>query len=110
MRLTRNPQLNLYHIMPRNKVAQELNAISFVLDENRDMVELGFRQPCYSPPYSPDYNPIERLWLLLKAEWFTDFIAKNRQQLIDRLDQALLWVINRSTDNQRTCSLDKFRQ
>jgi len=41
------------------------------------------------PPYSPDLNPIERLWLLLKAEWFADFFAKNREQLIDRIDQAL---------------------
>ena len=54
----------------------------------------GKFKPFFLPPYSPDYNPIERLWLLLKAEWFTDFIAKNRQQLIYRIDQALLWVIN----------------
>jgi len=24
----------------------------------------------YLPPYSPDFNPIERLWLRLKADWF----------------------------------------
>jgi len=68
----------------------------------------GNFEPLFLPPYSPDYNPIERLWLLMKAEWFTDFIAKTRQQLIDRLDQALLWIMNRSNDNQRTCSLDNL--
>ncbi len=39
-------------------------------------------------------KPIERLWLLIKAEWFTDFFAKTRPQLLERIDQALLWVMN----------------
>jgi transposase len=39
----------------------------------------------YLPGYSPDLNPIERLWLLVKAEWFSDFIAKTREELMDRL-------------------------
>ncbi len=67
----------------------------------------GAFEPIYLPPYSPDFNPIERLWLLLKAEWFSDFIAKDRDQLIGRLDQALNWVIERQTENQRTCSIRK---
>jgi transposase len=62
-------------------------------------------EPLYLPPYSPDLNPIERLWLLLKAYWFTDFIAKNREQLIERIDNALLWVMARQINNQRTCSI-----
>ena len=61
-------------------------------------INWGNFKPLFLPPYSPDYNPIERLWLLMKAEWFTDFIAKTRQQLIDRIDQALLWIINRSNE------------
>jgi transposase len=27
-------------------------------------------QPKYLPSYSPDLNPIERIWLKMKAEWF----------------------------------------
>jgi transposase len=27
---------------------------------------------------------------------------------LERLDQALLWVMNRTGDNQRTCSLERF--
>jgi hypothetical protein len=51
---------------------------------------------------------MERLWLLIKAEWFADFFAKTRQQLLERIDQALLWVMNRTGDNQSTCSLKRF--
>jgi transposase len=57
----------------------------------------------YLPPYSPDLNPIERLWLLTKAEWFSDFIAKTKEDLIKRLDQALLWIIGRQELNKKTC-------
>jgi transposase len=71
-------------------------------------LDWGHFEPVYLPPYSPDLNPIERLWLLIKAEWFTDFIAKNREQLIERLDQALLWVINRKEHNQQTCSIRNY--
>jgi transposase len=65
----------------------------------------GAFEPVYLPPYSPDFNPIERLWLLLKAEWFSDFVAKDKQALMERLDQALMWVVDRKPDNQRTCRI-----
>jgi transposase len=65
----------------------------------------GAFAPIYLPGYSPDLNPIERLWLLVKAEWFSDFIAKTRQALMDRLDVALRWVIDRAQDNQQTCRI-----
>jgi len=45
---------------------------------------------------------------LIKAEWFADFFAKNREQLLDRIDRALLGVMNRPDNNQRTCSLERF--
>ena len=65
----------------------------------------GSFQPVFLPPYSPDLNPIERLWLLLKAEWFSDFIAKDREALTQRLDQALNWVIDRQSQNTVTCRI-----
>jgi len=68
----------------------------------------GKFEPAFRPPYSPDSNPIERLWLLIKAEWFADFIAKDRPQLIERLDQALLWAMNRKTANRQTCSMRNY--
>lgn len=43
----------------------------------------------FLPGYSPDFNPIERLWLRLKADYFTDFIARTPDELTDRLCNAL---------------------
>lgn len=65
----------------------------------------GRFEPVYLPAYSPDLNPIERLWLLLKAEWFTDFVAKSHETLLARIDQALRWVIGRGKDNVTTCRI-----
>lgn len=68
-------------------------------------LDWGNFERVFLPPYSPDLNPIERLWLLMKAEWFSDFIAKNEEQLIDRLCDALNWVVDRKTANKKTCSI-----
>jgi len=65
----------------------------------------GRFEPLFLPPYSPDLNPIERLWLLIKAEWFTDFVAKDRTALIERLDKALLWAVDRAENNRQTCAI-----
>lgn len=68
-------------------------------------IRWGKFEPAWLPPYSPDLNPIERLWLVIKAEWFTDFIANDRQALMERLDQALMWVVARQQDNRKTCAI-----
>jgi transposase len=68
-------------------------------------LKFGAFEPVYLPPYSPDYNPIERLWLILKAEWFSDFIAKDRDALIARLDDALNWLIARTDQNKVTAAI-----
>jgi transposase len=60
--------------------------------------------PKYLPAYSPDFNPIERIWLTMKARWFNNHVCKNEEQLIERLDQAILDVINNPTKTQRTTS------
>src|SRR5882724_11086355 len=46
-------------------------------------------QPQFLPGYSPDFNPIARLWLRLKTDWFWDFFARTPQELTDRLCTAL---------------------
>jgi transposase len=65
----------------------------------------GKFEPIFLPPYSPDLNPIERLWLLMKGEWFSDFFAKSKEELIDRLCLALNWIVDRKVQNQETCSI-----
>ena len=46
-------------------------------------------EPMFLPAYSPDLNPIERLWLRMKCDWFSDYIAKSRDELIEHLCCAL---------------------
>ena len=68
-------------------------------------LDWGRFEPIFLPPYSPDLNPIERLWLIMKAEWFTGYYAKTKDDLIDRLSQALRWLIDRKDQNMKTCAI-----
>ena len=68
-------------------------------------LDWGKFEPVFLPSYSPDLNPIERLWLIMKAQWFAGFYAKTKDQLIDRLTQALRWLIDRKDENTKTCTI-----
>lgn len=68
-------------------------------------LEWGRFEPMYLPPYSPNLNPIERLWKVIKDEWFSGFIAKSQDQLNERLHTALLWAIGRAEGNKKTCRI-----
>ena len=62
-------------------------------------------QPMYLPPYSPDLNPIERFWLTMKARWFNNHVCKNEEKLLERLDQAILDVIDNPEKSQQTAAI-----
>jgi transposase len=62
-------------------------------------------QPKYLPPYSPDLNPIERIRLTMKARWFNNDVCKNEEKLLERLDQAILDVINNPKKTQKTARI-----
>lgn len=64
-------------------------------------------EPVYLPAYSPDFNPIERLWLRLKADWFWDFIARTEQELSDRLCLALRSFMNDPPKTASICAVRK---
>ena len=64
-------------------------------------------EPRYLPGYSPDFNPIERLWLRLKADWFWDFIARTPQELSDRLCTALKSFLDDPVKTASNCSIRK---
>jgi len=62
-------------------------------------------EPRYLPPYSPDLNPIERIWLVMKARWFNNYVCRTVDHLIDRLDQAILDVIANPQQVQKTAAI-----
>ena len=62
-------------------------------------------QPLYLPAYSPDFNPIERIWLVMKARWFNNFVCRSLDQLLQRLDQAILDVICHPEQTQKTVAI-----
>jgi transposase len=63
----------------------------------------------YLPGYSPDFNPIERLWLRLKVDFFSDFIAKSPEQLTQRLCHALTSLMNDPETVASQCANPKIR-
>ena len=64
-------------------------------------------EPKFLPGYSPDFNPIERLWLRLKADWFWDFIAHTPGELTERLCAALKSFIDAPAQTASICSIRK---
>lgn len=61
----------------------------------------------FLPGYSPDFNPIERLWLRLKADWFWDFFARTQEELTERLCTALKSFMDQPTKTASICSIRK---
>lgn len=61
----------------------------------------------FLPGYSPDFNPIERLWLRLKADYFADFYTDNTQTLVDHLCQALLSFMTSTSLVASQCAFRK---
>jgi len=64
-------------------------------------------EPKFLPGYSPDFNPIERLWLRLKADYFSDFIAHTPDALTDRLILALNAFMNDPPKVAAQCAFRK---
>lgn len=65
-------------------------------------------EPLYLPPYSPDLNPIERLWLVMKSRWFNNYVCRTVDLLIERLDQAILDVIDNPDRVRQTTAIGKL--
>jgi transposase len=61
--------------------------------------------PQYLPPYSPDYNPIERFWLRLKNDFFTDFFTRNIQDLESRIIQAIQSFMHNQSTVASQCAI-----
>jgi len=64
-------------------------------------------EPVFLPAYSPDFNPIERLWLRLKADWFWDFFARTSEELTERLCAALKSFMDQPSKTASICTIRK---
>jgi transposase len=65
-------------------------------------------EPKFLPGYSLDFNPIERLWLRLKADWFWDVIAGTREELTERLCTSLKSFFDQLEKTVSVCSIRKL--
>ena len=63
-------------------------------------------QPMLLSLYLPDINPIERIWLTIKARWFNNYVCSNGDQLFYRLDQAIFDVVNNPSQDQKTVAIE----
>jgi len=63
----------------------------------RKSLDWHFFEPLYLPPYSPDFNPIERIWLIMKGEYFANLHCRNKAALIERADYALCELMSNPT-------------
>lgn len=93
--------------VPKNQSKRQLLIVDNASWHKARRLNWHHFEPLYLPAYSPDFNPIERLWLRLKADWFWDFIARTPQQLIDRLCLALKSFID---DHPKTASICSIRK
>jgi transposase len=64
-------------------------------------------EPKFLPGYSPDFNPIERLWLRVKADWFWDYFARTSEELTARLCTALKSFIDQPAKTASACTIRK---
>ncbi len=63
----------------------------------RKKLDWHFFEPLYLPPYSPDFNPIERIWLIMKAEHFANIHCRNKAALVEKADRALCELMDNPT-------------
>lgn len=61
----------------------------------------------YLPPYSPDFNPIERFWLRIKNDFFSDFYCRKGEDLETRILTALRHFLQEPTLVASQCRISE---
>ena len=61
--------------------------------------------PMYLPPYSPDLNPIERVWLVLKNRYFTNWYTRDPDKLMSRVCEAIKSLMDSPSEISSICSV-----
>ena len=51
------------------------------------------------------YLVCRRIWLTMKSRWFNNYVCKNEEKFLERLDQAILDVINNPKKTQKTACI-----
>ena len=62
-------------------------------------------EPEYLPPHCPDFNPMERFWLGMKNDYFTDYYTKSGEELEARIVTALRAFFDASDTVAQTCTI-----
>jgi transposase len=65
-------------------------------------------KPLYLPAYSPDFNPIERLWLAMKNEFFNNWHTKEPDKLEDRIEFALRFYLHNPLLIKSICKISSI--
>jgi len=50
-------------------------------------------------------SPKKRIWLVMKAGWFNNYVCNTEEKIFERLDQALLDVIDSPQKTQQTTAI-----
>jgi transposase len=61
--------------------------------------------PMYLPAYSPDLNPIERIWLVIKNRFFTNWFTRDPDKLLARVCEALKSLIEAPAEVSSICTV-----
>jgi transposase len=95
----------LAQTVPKEEAVRQLLILDNASWHKAKRLDWHHFQPVCLPAYSPDFNPIERLWLRLKADWFWDFIARTDEELTDRLCTALRSFMDQPHKTASVCSI-----
>jgi transposase len=95
----------LFEFLTGKDVSLYRFTIIVTYDNRRKATHWHHWQPKYLPPYSPHLNPIERIWLTMRARGFNKYVCKNQQKLLEHLDQAILDGIDNPKNIRKTTDI-----
>ncbi|MFC2170719.1 IS630 family transposase [Calditrichota bacterium] len=99
-----------------------LNQMQEIVNRNRRVVMIldnarfhhvkdldwGCIEPWFLPPGSPELNPIETLWLVIKKNFFNQWVAKNETKLAYRVTNAIAYYEERHDIIRSVCAISKY--
>ena len=96
---------NLAKEAPAKNGARQLLAMDNASWHKAKALDFHHFEPVYLPPYSPDFNPIERFWLLLKRDFFSDYFTRDGNELEERIIKGLRSFFDRQAIVASQCAI-----